>query len=105
MKKILITVSFLLFLNGCTTTAPFSPPQTFFYTDIKAPLSIDFDKTELGSKSGEASTYSFLGLISVGDASIQKAAKNGKISQITHSDYKHFNFLFFQKSSVIVYGE
>lgn len=104
MKKIFILVS-ALFLSACTTTAPFSPPQAMLYSDFKAPLSIDFDKTELGTKRGKASTYSFLGLISVGDASIQAAAKNGHIKQINHADYEHFNLLVFQKTNVYVYGE
>lgn len=103
MKKIYV-LTLLLFLSACTT-APFSPPQTFLYTDIKAPLSLEFDKTELGPKQGTASTYSFFGLVSAGDASIQQAARNGQIKKVTHADYEHFNFLFFQKTSVIVYGE
>lgn len=103
MKKTFI-LTLLLFLSACTT-APFSPPQTFLYTDIKAPLSLDFDKTEIGSKKGTASTYSFLGMISTGDASIQQAARNGRITKVSHADYEHFNLLFFQKTSVIVYGE
>lgn len=104
MKKFFI-VSLFFLLTACGTTAPFSPPQAILYSDFKAPLSIEFDKTKLGSKVGRASTYSFLGLISVGNAGIKDAAQNGHITQINHADYEHFNFLVFQKTSVYVYGE
>lgn len=104
MKKCFI-LTMILFLTACGTTAPFSPPQALLFSNFKAPLSIEFNKTEIGTKMGEASTYSFLGLISVGDASIQKAARNGHITKINHADYEHFNFLVLQKTSVFVYGE
>ena len=94
-----------LFLTACGTTAPFSPPQAMLFSNFKAPLSTEFDKTEIGTKVGKASTYSFLGLISVGDAGIQEAARNGHITKVNHADYEHFNFLVFQKTSVFVYGE
>ena len=103
MKKLYVLS--LIFMMSACTIAPFTPPQTMLYTSIKAPLSIEFDKTELGSKKGKANSYSFLGLISVGDVSIQKAAQNGNITKVNHADYAHFNLLFFQKTSVIVYGE
>lgn len=94
-----------LFLTACGTTAPFSPPQAMLFSNFKAPLSTEFDKTEIGTKVGKASTYSFLGLISVGDAGIKEAARNGHITKVNHADYEHFNFLVFQKTSVFVYGE
>lgn len=104
MKKFFI-LSMFLFLTACGTTAPFSPPQAMLFSNFKAPLSTEFDKTEIGTKVGKASTYSFLGLISVGDAGIQEAARNGHITKVNHADYEHFNFLVFQKTSVFVYGE
>lgn len=94
-----------LFLTACGTTAPFSPPQAMMFSNIKAPLNTEFNETRIGTKVGEASTYSFLGLISVGDAGIQKAAQNGHITKVNHADYEHFNFLVFQKTTVFVYGE
>ena len=94
-----------LFLTACGTTAPFSPPQAMLFSNFKAPLSTEFDKTEIGTKVGKASTYSFLGLISVGDAGIKEAARNGNITKVNHADYEHFNFLVFKKTSVFVYGE
>ena len=104
MKKFFILSAFLL-LTACGTTAPFSPPQALLFSNFEAPLSIEFDKTQIGPKEGRANTYSFLGLITVGNASIQEAAKNGHISRVNHADYEHFNLLVFQKTTVIVYGE
>lgn len=105
MKKSLAIIALsVLVLSGCTT-APFSPPQTLIYTDFKAPLTTEFNNTDLGSKMGTSSSFSFLGLFSIGDVSISAAAKDGRIKTVKYADYSHFNILFFQKTSLFVYGD
>lgn len=55
---------------------------------------------------GEASATSILGLLATGDASIQKAASNGKIKKIHHVDHDLFSFLgIYASYTTIVYGE
>ena len=103
--KTILAVMTVFLLTACGTRAPYSPPQAFMYSDIKAPLSTEFNNTDLGNKKGEASTFSFLGLISVGDISLEAAARNGRITKVKHADYRHFNVLFFQKTTTIVYGD
>lgn len=61
---------------------------------------------EVGTKVGESSTIGVLGLVSVGDASIQKAAKQAGISKISHVDVKKTSVLgLFASYKTIVYGE
>lgn len=61
---------------------------------------------EVGTKVGESSSIGVLGLVNVGDASIQKAAKEAGIKKISHVDVKKMSVLgLFASYKTIVYGE
>lgn len=105
MKKLFLTFA-LIFCLGACTTAPFMPAQGLIYTNNKAPLSIGFNRTDLGTKVGTASSYSILGLVAWGDVSAEKAAENGRIRVMKHADYSFSNFMFlFSKTTIYVYGD
>ncbi len=110
MKKyILFTVLAaltVLSLTGCVR-APFVPPQGMAFSQISAPLDIDYDETQLaGMKKGSAEVITILGLVSTGDASAKKAAENGGISTIVHADYDYYNVIgVYQRTTVTVYGK
>lgn len=53
------------------------------YTDITAPIAAG---ASTGSKVGTAKSTTYLGLIAVGDASIQAAKKNGNITTVNSAD-------------------
>jgi hypothetical protein len=91
---------------GCYT-APVMPPPGIAFGDIQAPLDTNVDRTVVSSRSGEASTSTFLGMVSMGDASIETAARNGGLKVVHHADYQYKNifFFFYQKFTVRVYGE
>lgn len=60
----------------------------------------------LGTKVGTAEEIGVLGLVAIGDASIQTAAHNAGISKISHVDAKKTSILgLFAKYKIIVYGE
>ncbi len=77
------------------------------YTHITTPLGTELNKTEIGHKQGEASTYSLLWLFSWGDAGAAAAAKNGGISVLTHMDREIELVLFgiYGRITTIVYGD
>lgn len=92
--------------SGCFYVAPVIPPTGGLFSQISAPLDVDLDKTELGSKQGSASTVAVLGLIAFGDASTQAAAQNGGLRTINHADYAFLNVLgVFQQFTTTVYGD
>lgn len=108
MKRFVL-FSFLLsmvLLTGCVQ-APIVPPMAVFYTNIQAPLDVDFDNTEMGTKEGKATCTSIMSLVSFGDCSTRKAAENGFITTIKHADYKFKNYVFgiVQMLTVRVYGD
>ena len=89
--------------TGCIS-APFTPPMGL-YSEVSAPLSTE-GAIDIGSKTGEATAKTILGLVATGDCSIATAAKNGKLTTINHVDYKYKNILgIVQETTVIVYGE
>lgn len=60
----------------------------------------------LGSKVGTATSTNILGLVVMGDASINTAAKTAGIKKISHVDCQKNNLLgIFSTYKVIVYGE
>ena len=77
------------------------------FVNIKIPLDTDLDRTELGSKVGEASSQSVLWLVFWGDAGTQAAAKQGGITIITHADQQLLTILFgvYGRETTIVYGD
>jgi len=100
-----VVVAAAICMTGCVK-APFTPPMGVF-TDIEAPLDLDYDVTKVkGTKVGESSSTCILGLVAVGDSSTQSAAQNGGLKTVNHADYEYKNILgVYQKTTVKVYGE
>jgi len=95
-------------LTGCAgiAMAPVVPPQGLLFSSTSAPFDVDFDRTQLGSKRGTASTACILGLIAFGDPSTQAAARSAGITTINHADYHIFNLLWLYSSHrTVVYGD
>lgn len=81
-----------------------SPLTGFIYTSTEAPVAVT--DNPIGSKKGEAKAVSILGWVAIGDASVQKAAKEAGITKISHVDEKSTGVLgLFAKYTVTVYGE
>lgn len=77
------------------------------FVNVKVPLDTDLDRTQLGSKVGEASAQSVLWLVLWGDSGTQAAAEQGGITVITHADRQIFTILFgiYARETTIVYGD
>ena len=66
----------------------------------------DVTSNSLGSKVGTATSADILGLVVMGDASINTAAKTAGIKKVSHVDCQKNNLLgIFSTYKVIVYGE
>ena len=108
MKRLLASLCLaggLLGLNACIV-APVVPPLGFIYSDLHAPLDVNYDKTAINGKKGEAESMSILGLVAMGDASAAAAATNGGLKTINSADYEYHNILgIIQNYKTVVYGE
>ena len=104
MRKVLIvlSISSLLMLSGCAVGT--APVVGTLFTNVKAPITAT--NNPKGSKTGEAKCMSILGLIAVGDCSVEAAAKEGKINKVSTVDYKNKSiFGIYTEIKVIVTGE
>lgn len=105
MKKLIASVSSIalaVFFTGCAT--PF--PVGGAFTDIQLPVMATNNPITENTKKGVSTCESFLGLIAVGDASIEEAAQEGGITKITHIDWNAKNVLgVYGIYTLTVYGE
>jgi hypothetical protein len=105
MKVLLALLIVAPFLLGGCAMAP-SPMNGFFYTDVKYPSHYQgADTLGPGAKTGTATAQNILGLVAVGDASIEAACKAGGISKIHTVDHQGWSILiFYAKWTTIVTG-
>ncbi|MBE6412535.1 MAG: TRL-like protein family [Opitutales bacterium] len=103
MKKyttLAITSIAMLLLAGCATPIPHGT----LFTEVKMPVSAS--DNVVASKVGTSMCKSYLGLVSVGDASIETAKRNGGITKVTSVDWEVRNVLgFIGEYKCIVRGE
>ena len=106
LVKLSLCLMAIVCLSGCMI-APVMPPMGAVYHNTRAPLDVDFEKSEYGPKTGTASTNCILGLIAWGDASAEAAAKAGGITTIEHADYEYMNILLgiYQRYTTIAHGK
>jgi hypothetical protein len=108
VAAITLMVCSTVFGTGCALffSAPVIPGSAFVYANTRAPMDVDFERTEVGPKRGRASVTTILALVSFGDASAASAANDGGISTIRHADYEYYNILgIYQRFTTVVYGE
>ena len=106
MKKIIFSIllSCLFFTLSSQAYA-----LGLFYTNANYPVAATGatspdDLTEL--KKGKSSALNVLGIVEVGDAGINKAAKESNIKKINFIDINEKSvFIFFKKITTTVYGE
>ena len=77
------------------------------FTIVDTPLdTTTAARTIVNSKVGRSTAMSILGLVAVGDCSIQRAAERGEITRVGHVDQHVFKiFDYFALYSTIVYGD
>jgi hypothetical protein len=98
---------------GCVQfQAPVQPPQGLIFTRIRAPLTVDFDATPVGTKRGESGVIWARDLLFTGQtvawdgAAIEEAARDGGITTVRHADYEAMIVLgVFGRFKVIAYGD
>jgi len=94
-KHWLVALLLPLLVTGC------------IYTDVQRPLGTEYNRTELGTKVGQATSYSLFWLVAWGDAGTRAAAENGHLTVIRHADIKVYSLFFglYAEVSTIVYGD
>jgi len=77
------------------------------YLHTQRPLSVNFNKTEVGTKEGRASSYSILWLVAWGDAGTKAAAQNGHITVLEAEDTEVLAVLLgcYTRMTTVAYGK
>ncbi len=90
----------LLSLSGCSTSPLFAAVNvTKWDGGVSNP-------TVTSPKKGEACAMSILGLVAVGDASIEGAKKDGGITKVATVDHSTLNILYlYGQYCTVVHGE
>lgn len=111
MKKVFAILFVMLLISGCVSApnAPFVPSTGFLFTEVKAPLTTEYNNQQVIKTYGEASTthvaYYILSF-AIGDASLQKAIKDGMLENASYADYEWFSILgVYGKLKVNAYGQ
>ena len=87
-------------LTGCASYMPVGN----LYTGVTLP--VDASSNGGGTKVGKSTAKSYLGMVAIGDASIETAKKNGGISKVTHIDWDAKNFLgLYGEYTTTVHGD
>jgi len=76
-----------LFLSGCAK----APVAGVIYTDVQDAVNATYSQRP--TKLGTACANSYLGLIAMGDASINTARENGHINSVSSVDYSTWSIL------------
>ncbi|MCS7206254.1 MAG: TRL-like family protein [Leptospiraceae bacterium] len=108
MPKLLAVALVGLFLGSSCIGIPPVTNKTgmgSIFSDLTEHL--DGVSTAAPNKKGEACSIIVLGVVAIGDSSIDTARKNGGISRIAYIDRKWFNVIWvaFGRNCTIVYGE
>jgi hypothetical protein len=102
MKKLFVLILGIVFLTGCAVVK--SPVTGLIYSDVKAPFAVTSNTG--ADKVGTAQAKSILGIVGIGDASIETAAKSAGITRIHHVDEHITGILgIYATYTVVVYGE
>ena len=100
MKKIFVAACAALFLAGCVK----SPIVGGLYTDIKDGMAVTGNAGS--SKVGTAEAKGYVGVVAMGDASIQAAAREAGITRIHHVDYQSKSYVgVYNIYTIVVYGD
>ncbi|HOO78125.1 MAG TPA: TRL-like family protein [bacterium] len=104
MKKVAaVALLGVVVLTGCAMGM--APVTGFVYSDVSGPLTAT-GATSGFAKVGQSEAVSYLGLVGLGDASIDAAAKAAGISKIHHVDYHTMSIIgLYACTTVTVYGE
>lgn len=104
MKKTIFSVACALALTLGFSSCSSVGLVGVFYTGYTEPAAVT--SNNLGTKVGQGSAISILGIVALGDAGIEQATKKAGINKVSHIDKKMVSVLgIYTKVIYTVYGE
>jgi len=106
MKSLLTYASFAVVgfvLSGCATSWNSGPNGYALFKNDKEPAFVT--ENNKATKTGRACAENFLSIVATGDASIEAAKNEGKITKVSYVDYEVSNYFVYGKVCTVVKGE
>src|SRR5262245_3503060 len=75
--------------TGCVMVV--SPVGNAIYTEVKGPIDAEAGKSS--AKEGRACAANYVGVVAIGDASIEAAKKHGGITSVSTVDHESFSVM------------
>ncbi|MCP3922556.1 MAG: lipoprotein [Desulfobacterales bacterium] len=97
MKKIILVISLLFIVTGCSTV--YSPASNNVNIN-----EVDFSRID-EMKQGIACSYFIFGFGPFGETRLTQAIKNGSIKKVKAVEYENAAYPFYSKSCICVYGD
>ena len=105
MRKLLVLFAFLAIGFAAMPQAQAEEPWGFaIYDNTKEAQGYSIPGAMLGSRRGEATCNTVLGIVNWGDCSIETAMKNGRISKVTAADWEKKYIVVYGTKKLVVYG-
>ena len=114
MEKLIIIMCFSILLNGCSSLSnsksPFMPAQGLLYSNVKYPLTTNFNNVETSVFSGEADFYGVgysIFSFGFGDGELKRVLRSGDLSKAYYADLERTYLLLgmYHKTTLRVYGK
>lgn len=91
LKVLAAVIGFAFVLGGCAA-GPGHVPNGFFFTSTKGPGDTGYRKAK-AAKTGQSCGSNILGVVGLGDTSIDSAKKAGGIKKVATVDFETFSVL------------
>lgn len=100
--RLLSAVALTVVVSGCASTSMNSRAG---FAAVAMHTEAGLATSDGGNKTGTACTQNYVGVVTMGDSSIEAAKKAGGISRVSSVDYEYFTILgFYGKVCTIVKG-
>jgi hypothetical protein len=90
VKKLIGLCAVMALLSGCGGFVQ-SPVKGLIFTAVQGPITAT--TSQANARRGSACAWSLLGLVALGDASIEEAKSDGQIREVSTVDHESFNIL------------
>ena len=105
MKRLIVMLALVMLgMTLAPKAQAYEPWGMGIYNGTKEVMDYATPGATLGTKTGEATCRTVLGIVNWGDCSIRTAMKNGRISKVTAADWEKRYIVVYGTKTLRVYG-
>ncbi len=105
MKRLIVMLALVMLgMTLAPKALAYEPWGMGIYNGTKEAMDYATPGATLGTRTGEATCRTVLGIVNWGDCSIRSAMKNGRISKVTAADWEKRYIVVYGTKTLRVYG-